>query len=209
VQNNEQTAKDHTEQTNALLIQLKDMAANDLKGRRAIYKALVDLDPRPDYIEKVAALDLQMKDLKERENLGTIWEYQESTDELTRQRSKSAMVNSTNVLEFEFPYSGKQRGQLTVRTHPRYGQDVIISVTKGQFLCGVESCLINVRFDEGNIQQYAVSEPDDHSTTSLFIQNRAQFLANVRRSKTVRIEAQFFQSGTRVLEFAVDGLKWN
>ena len=103
---------------------------------------------------------------------------------------------------------GAQRAWLQLRSHPRYGKHVILSIERGQFLCGIDPCNVTVRFDQGTPQTYTALEPADHSTTVLFIRNYDRFLANLRKSRQVYLEAQFYQEGPRVFEFDVAGLKW-
>ena len=142
------------------------------------------------------------------QQLGLRWNYEESLDKMGRGTIKNATVNSVNEIQFGFPYQGSQRGTLQLRIHPKYGKDVILSIEKGQFLCGIDSCTVAVRFDQGTAQAYSASEAADHRTTVLFLQNYDLFLGNVRKSKKVYIEAQFYQEGARVFEFDIMGLKW-
>jgi hypothetical protein len=140
--------------------------------------------------------------------LGLKWAYEDSTDQMTRATIKHAQVNSINEVTFDFPYRGAQRGTLTLRVHPKYGRDVILSIDKGQFLCGIEDCTVAVRFDDAKPLSFTAVRPADHSTTSLFIRNHDRFVAAAKKAKRAYIEAQFFQQGNRVFEFDVSDLKW-
>jgi len=42
----------------------------------------------------------------------------------------------------------------------------------------------------------------------LFIGNYNSFVAELKKAKTLRIEALFFSQGSRIFEFEVAGLKW-
>ena len=144
----------------------------------------------------------------EQRRLGLMWNYHEIQDQMGRGQIRQALVSSLNQVDFSFPYHGRQRAQLQLRTHPRHGRDVILSVERGQFLCGVNGCTVKVRFGTGNPVTYRALAPADHSTNHLFISNYAQFLANTRRVDRVSIEATFFQEGSRMFEFDVSGLEW-
>lgn len=139
---------------------------------------------------------------------GLIWNYSESEDKMGRGKIKYAIVRSLNKVEFDFPYAGSQRATLHIRKHPEYGNDVMISVEKGQFMCGVSSCNVQVKFGEGKATKYSATEPADNSSTMLFIGDFASFIANLKKSKKVYIEAQFYQEGNRVFEFETSNLKW-
>jgi hypothetical protein len=135
---------------------------------------------------------------------GSQWDYSTDKDRMGRARS-FASVKSSNMLEFDFPYAEPQRGFLTIRKVR--ATDVMIGIQRGQFLCGIETCTVNVRFDEGEIRHFAAAEPTDHSTTVLFIEDPSLFLSQLRKAKTVSIEATFFQQGSQALQFDVEGFK--
>lgn len=136
------------------------------------------------------------------------WVYQSQTDDMLKKPIKVASVKSINELRFGFPYQGPQRATLTLRTHPRFGKNVMFSIERGQFLCGVENCAVAIKFDEGNLQRFTAGEPSDHSSTTLFIENYDRFLASARKAKKVYIAAEFYQEGNNVLEFDSTGLTW-
>jgi hypothetical protein len=137
---------------------------------------------------------------------GSQWEYWTHQDSMGRKRS-NASVDSTNTLSFGFPYQGWQHGTLALRKSP--GLDALIRIERGQFICGYPGCSVNVRFDDGPIQRFLASEPDDHSTTTLFLLgNERRFAAQLLKAKAVHIEATFYQEGSQILDFNVEGLKW-
>jgi hypothetical protein len=158
--------------------------------------------------QKRRAQEVEAKQEQEALALGLRWQYDESSEKMGRGTVKEATVRSLNEIQFGFPYSGAQRGTLHLRIHPKYGKDVMISIEKGQFLCGIYDCQVAVRFDNGKAQNFSAVAPADHSTTMLFIRGYDRFLAGARKAKKVYIEAQFFQQGMRVFEFAISGLKW-
>jgi hypothetical protein len=136
------------------------------------------------------------------------WVYHTSEDEMGRGTIRTARISSANTVSFGSPYEGPQHARLSLRVHPRYGKDVFLAVERGQFLCGLEDCTVEVSFDGAKPQTYRVVEPSDHCTTMLFIQDYDSFVAKARKAKIVKIEAQFYEEGNRVFEFHVEGLKW-
>lgn len=42
----------------------------------------------------------------------------------------------------------------------------------------------------------------------IFLNNSKKFINNLKKSKKVMIEATFFDAGSKVIEFDVEGLKW-
>jgi hypothetical protein len=138
---------------------------------------------------------------------GSQWSYSGGEDKMGRKRL-FASVTSTNALNFAFPYHGNQKGVLTIRKSES-GTNVLLRIERGQFLCGLEECTVNVRFDSGPIQRLSASGPDDHGTTTLFLNNEGRFVSQLRNAKAVRIEAKFYQEGSEAFEFDVEGFKWN
>jgi hypothetical protein len=155
---------------------------------------------------------LAEKSLAEQEahlqSMGLRWNYQEVPDKMGRGTVKWAMIKSLNEVEFDFPYREPQRAELELRKHPKYGNDVILNIERGQFLCPYDGCAVSVRFDQGKPQTFSAAEPEDNSTTTLFVSNYDRFVKNIRKSHKVYIEAKFYQEGNRVFEFETAGLKW-
>jgi hypothetical protein len=134
------------------------------------------------------------------------WVYDEQTDKMGRGTVRHASIESTNLVSFGWPYHGAQRARLHLRIHPTWGSDVILALTKAHFLCRLDGCEVTVRFDDGKPQTYRAGEPADHSIDTIFIKDYNRFVSQLKRAKTVRIEAQFYQEGTRVFEFNAAGL---
>lgn len=123
-------------------------------------------------------------------------------------KSSYANVTSKNTLSFGFPYQGDQHGVLTIRKTSRWGTEVILKIERGQFLCQLDECSINLKFDDGPVQSYSATGPSDHSTTMLFIQNGPAIVAKLRKAKLLLIEATFYQEGSQTLKFDVEGFNW-
>ena len=137
------------------------------------------------------------------------WQYEVADDKMGRGKVNKAWLNSNNFFEFDFPYRGKQRSTLFLRKHPEYGNDVILVIERGQFRCGVSGCEVLVRFGDKKPVKYEAAEPRDGSSETLFIRNYSAFLANLRKVDSIKIEAEFFQQGNRVMEFNTKNLQWD
>lgn len=136
------------------------------------------------------------------------WDYYQSDDSMGKGRIYQAEINSVNTVNFDFPYSGAQHGSLTLRTHPRYGKDVIFSIEKGQILCrSYEECTVLVRFDEEKAMTFSGIGPSDNSTEHVFIKNYSRFLEKMLKAKTVRISANIYQQGAPIFEFDVSNFR--
>ena len=139
-------------------------------------------------------------------SIGSQWKYYKGKDLMSKGTIYYSEVKSTNAVNFDFPYSGAQHGILTLRTHPRYGKDLMLSIDKGQFLCrSYNGCKVLVRFDEADAVSYSAAKPQDHSSNIIFIKNYSKFAGSMLKAKKVRISADVFQEGSPVFEFNVDG----
>lgn len=134
------------------------------------------------------------------------WRYQHDADAMSNGKAYFAAVRSTNTVSFGFPYSGTQHATLTLRTHPRYGKDVILAIERGQFLCpSYDSCTVLIRFDDSKATNYSAAGAGDNSTETLFIRNYSGFLVHMAKAKRVRVSAPVYQEGSPVFNFDVSG----
>ncbi len=137
---------------------------------------------------------------------GSQWDYRQDKDPMGKGAAYFASVLSNNTVNFGFPYSGAQHATLTLRTHPRYGRDVILSIERGQFLCpSYDGCTVLVRFDDGKAMHYSAASAADNSTETIFIRGYSSFVTHLEKSKRVRISANVYQEGAPVFEFDVSG----
>jgi hypothetical protein len=83
---------------------------------------------------------------------------------------------------------------------------VILKLCRGQFHCvELDGCKVSVRFDSGRIQSFTGRQSSDFDNRVLFITPYDRFVTQLRKAKKLQIEADFFQEGSRVLEFDVAG----
>lgn len=143
---------------------------------------------------------------RRRRELAGKWSYEETTDEMTSRASRVAAIRSENTVDFAFPYGGRQHATLMLRTHPTWGEDVILSIERGQLLCQeIDRCTLRVRFDDGEPQAWTARPPADHSTTHLFLDSHDRFVERLRRAQVVRLQPEVYQEGSPVFEFQVGG----
>lgn len=68
------------------------------------------------------------------------WQYSNTEDKMRGERFDYAILDSTNKIEFDFPYNGGSTLQLVVRKKNGKVDAILLSVTKGQILCSVMEC---------------------------------------------------------------------
>lgn len=139
------------------------------------------------------------------------WVYKASKDEMRGIESKFASTISTTTVDFDFPYNGGSKLLLTLRKRGSE-VDVMLNISKGQFLCGISSCEAAFKFDDGPVQSITMSEPESHSSDLLFVaydKTESKIISQLRNSKKLVIEVPFYQEGKKQFTFDVSGLKWN
>ncbi|HJF29097.1 MAG TPA: hypothetical protein K8V79_12855 [Acinetobacter lwoffii] len=138
------------------------------------------------------------------------WEYGTSVDEMRGTKSQHATTLSTNSMDFEFPYNGGSHLGLTLRKNNE-GQDIIVAIDKGQFICGIQSCEAAFKFDDGPVQQITMVGTDDHKSDVLFVaydKTEEKIIQQIKKSKKLIIELPFYQEGKRQFIFNIENLEW-
>jgi len=137
------------------------------------------------------------------------WTYSRDTDQMRGTVTNYAMLQSTNQLQFDFPYNGGSTGAITLRKKAK-SLDVMLAIEHGQFMChSFTNGTVAVKFDDGPVQHYACGEPSDGTSNVIFIEGPRHFVTALKRSHRLIVEAEFFQEGNRQLTFKTAGLKWD
>jgi TonB family protein len=137
------------------------------------------------------------------------WTYTQDKDVMRGTTTYFARLQSDNALQFAFPYSGGARGALYVRD--KLGElNILLTMDKGQFLCSEFSDdTVAVKFDDGPVEEFTCSDAADGSTAVIFIEPEEKFLAELRTSTRLILEAPFFQEGRKQLTFQTRGIRWD
>ena len=135
------------------------------------------------------------------------WSYSTDEDQVRGKKVYYASVDSDNEVEFDFPYAGGSTLTMTVRKHPQYGQDVVFRISKGQFVCGVESCSGTINYGKGP-EHLSLAEPGDYDSETLFASNGPAVINKLKSADKVIVELPFYQEGDRQFTFETKGLKW-
>lgn len=139
---------------------------------------------------------------------GSNWKYGEEVDPMTSATEYYAHLQSPSILDLKFPYDGGVTPSLTLR-YKSHQNRVYLSVDKGQFLTSSDGGEIKVKFDDGKPQIFECSEPNDGSSNTLFINEESRFIAKLKHSKSLMIQAIFYNNGSQTMEFGTQLLKWN
>lgn len=139
------------------------------------------------------------------------WNFSEKTDEMTDTKNVWASLTSDDYAYFDFPYDGGSYLKLTVRYMKKYGNDVMIQISRGQFNANEYrgTDYITARFDDGAPKKYYVNEPSDASSDCLFVRNKSEFIKKCKSAKKIVIDVPIYQGGRPTFTFTVDKpLEW-
>lgn len=171
-------------------------------------KKLIAAFPQSPEGQKAGELLPQLEAELADEAIGRQWSYRSEDEGLGSGSVRHATVQSSNTVSLDFPYAGTQHATLQLRRHPRWGNDVIFSIERGQVLChSYGDCSVQVRFDDSKILRFQGSEPADNSTEYVFIPAFSTFMKRLPAAKVVKVEVSIYQAGNHVFEFDVSGFK--
>ncbi len=135
------------------------------------------------------------------------WHFETTDDPMSRGRTVTGYLDSSNTIDLSFPYAGRQHGHLMLRKHPRRGFDIVFGVDRGQINCGIDTCDILIRFDDGAPVHFTAGKPNDHSTMAVFLRDRKRFMALARKARVARFQVEFFQMGSHIIVFDLAGIE--
>jgi hypothetical protein len=144
---------------------------------------------------------------KEKEPISK-WIYNETTDKMTSKSIRFASIKATDELQFKFPYGGGSKANFTIRKKDKE-TDIYLSVKPSQFICPIGEGNIRIKFDTKQPKKYSIVSPSDGSSDMVFIRSEKEIIANLKNSKTMIIEAEFYQEGIRQIEFNTENFKWD
>jgi len=146
--------------------------------------------------------------VSEPEKAPEAWRYNEEVDKMDNSTSYFAQTTSTNEIEFDFPYNGGSTFNLFVRNRDKKNE-VFIIVDKGQFMGSISGDrTVRLKFDDEKPFNVTYTGTTDASSNVIFLGSLNKVLPKLKTAKKLMVEAEFFNSGNRVIEFNVDGLNW-
>lgn len=143
------------------------------------------------------------------EKPGGAWSYRSKEDKVRGGTSYFATTTSTNSVDLDPPYEGGSTLEMMARKSPAYGSDLLLILSSGQLLChAYDGCYATVRFDDAPAERFALNEPSDNSSDTVFVADAEGFIAKLKRAKHVVLEVEIYQAGRPQFEFDVEGLDW-
>lgn len=132
------------------------------------------------------------------------WFCNTDVDKMTNKKTEICSIESKDTLDFNFPYSGGSIPKLVVQSRSRH-KDVYIKI-KGQFVSNYGHSLL-IKFDNGNPIRYSFGESSTNETGVIFIYPAKSLYERIKKSKTMMVQAEFFQEGSKTFTFEVNYFK--
>lgn len=137
------------------------------------------------------------------------WTYRKSADEMTGKSKEFATIKSKNSLDLNFPYKGKNFGEIILRRHQDNGESIIISIDKGQIICFETPCSIQMRFDDEAPISFNAVASSDFDQTVIFLWDKEKFITAANGAKQILVKLPLFQNGESILKFnSIKPLVW-
>jgi hypothetical protein len=135
------------------------------------------------------------------------WTYEKRVDK-TGQTVYKASVVASNVLEFEYPYTGGSIATLTIRRGSE-NTHVYIDVSKGQFNRSFQEGRARVRFDNKAPVTYLLSAAANGRANIVFFDADQKLINQMKAAKNMTVDVSFYGQGVRRISFRTAGLTWN
>ena len=134
------------------------------------------------------------------------WERQEDVDRMRGTKTSFTYTISLNKADFPFPYNGGSTLELNIRNRKQDGISVALIIKKGQFTCHDE-CSIHAKFDDEKIERFGTTRSSSGKPDLIFISPNGRFIAKLKQSKKLTVEADFYKVGSEQFQFDVAGLQ--
>jgi len=129
------------------------------------------------------------------------WTYGERVQEMSGKPETWAELRSASSLNLRAPYDGPNFATLNIR---RSASRLIvwIEIEKGQFVCSVSGCQIEVRFDDKPPSRFNVQGPADYNSRILVLLDGKRFVTEASKTNaTIRVAATMHREGAPVMMF--------
>lgn len=116
-----------------------------------------------------------------------------------------AYVASRN--HFTFDDGSSISARLLVRNHPRFGRDVIVSISAGIIGCDADKgCHVNVSFDKTASQAVYAHLPRDKTPNILFLGEYDDMIARINEARVIQVGLPSPAGDVRHFSFDIGGL---
>jgi len=126
------------------------------------------------------------------------WSYEQFMDKLTEKTLLTAGLDSTEGMH------------IAIEQHPRFGSSAYIFflLESGKGFDCEQSCVINIRFDDGKLESWPVLGPRSGPSVGLSLAQVEELITRLRNSHHFIIEAPVLLAGRASFDFYSEGIVW-
>lgn len=137
------------------------------------------------------------------------WQYNESVDEMRGTTTYTAITTSRNNVHLSSPYTGGTDLSIIVRHSDELNNEVLVVTNNGQLWCEYRNCIMTVKFDDKDIEQYPMSRAAGGSSEAMFLDGSEDiFINKLKDSKTTMLEIGFYNNGDQQFTLDTENLDW-
>ena len=137
------------------------------------------------------------------------WQYNQSEDEMRGTTTYTAIATSRNNVHLSSPYTGGTDLSIIVRHSDELNNEVLVVTNNGQLWCEYRNCIMTVKFDDKNIEQYPMSRAAGGSSEAMFLDGSEDiFINKLKDSKTTMLEIGFYNNGDQQFTLDTENLDW-
>ncbi len=137
----------------------------------------------------------------------TTWVYENRVEAVDESVTHRASLTSPTRLQFGFPYTGGSTVRLALRERDN---DALVSlhVSNGVFNQSFQGGSVQIRFDGGPPVTHRYSAAQNGSATVIFLDQPDAIIRQLKSTRTIVIDLDFYNQGKRQLTFRTAGLRW-
>jgi len=140
---------------------------------------------------------------QEKQNMSSRWVLDKKVDQLTDKTIETLTLISDNSFRFRFPFNDENHLMLQIRKHPRFGEDIILHLLDGQFLCLSTRCKVSFRIDGGNVIEINGVRPSDGNNRIIFVSDsdRRRLWNPLISAEKILVSPTVHAGGNPIFEF--------
>lgn len=129
------------------------------------------------------------------------WSHNITEDKMGRGSDEIASTTSLSYLNLAPPYDGKQNATLSFRRLGKGGNELVLSIQKGQIVCDSSECMVLLRVNSEEPFRFAMSHPKDGSSNILIGALKTEELRKLKSANKITAEVTIYQNGESIVEF--------
>ncbi len=134
------------------------------------------------------------------------WTYRDFKAGIDEHLMKTARTRSLKSLSLDFPYQGKNFGELILRNHAERGLSIMITIDRGQIMCARNGCIHKLKFDSEPSISVLFFPAANYDSTVLFASDPEELASGILKARRLKIELELYRHPPQILEFDLAGL---